>query len=137
MQIKVTIGISPTLGIRGVIADEIIEAGETIEVCPVIVLPSKEAGHIEMTHLDDYVYAWNQESDCLVLGRCGLVNHSYQPNAEYVRDLPDKTMVYIAIKNISPGEEVTVNYNGNPADQTQLDKQYVTPNLKYNPGTKN
>jgi uncharacterized protein len=133
MQIKVAIGTSPTLGIRGVVADEIIQSGESIEACPVILVPSEELIHIELTYLDNYIYAWNQETDCLVLGRCGLVNHSYQPNAEYIRDFSNKTMKYIAIKNISPGEEVMVNYNGDPADQTPLDKGHLAPDLQYNP----
>jgi SET domain-containing protein len=48
----------------------------------------------------------------MVLGNGSLYNHSFNPNAEYLRRTSDKVMDYVAIKDIEAGEEITINYNG-------------------------
>jgi SET domain-containing protein len=35
-------------------------------------------------------------------------------------DLPDRTKLFTAIRNIAAGEEITVNYNGEPGDRTPV-----------------
>ncbi len=126
LELPIRIGASPTLnGIRGVIAVRDIPAGECIECCPVILVPVAENTIIEQTVFDHYVYEWKPDSDCLVLGYCGLSNHSYQPNARYERDFANATMKYYAISLIPAGAEVLVNYNGEPENQDRLDSNYT------------
>jgi SET domain-containing protein len=49
-----------------------------------------------------------------------LFNHSYTPNAKYVKNYEKNTLEYCAIKDIKPGEEITTNYNGNPDNQKKV-----------------
>jgi SET domain-containing protein len=44
-----------------------------------------------------------------------LYNHSYQPNAQFIRDYPRRLMNFVAVRPITPGEEITINYNYYPA----------------------
>ena len=57
----------------------------------------------------------------MVLGYGSIINHSFKPNADWKQNFKSNTMVYRAIKNIEKGEEITVNYNGEPDDQTPID----------------
>lgn len=119
--IPVTIGISPTLNIRGVIADGKIAKGTLIEACPILKVSKKDAERNEITVLDNYFYEWDDAYDCLSLGYTGLANHSFNANAVFERNFKNDTMEYWAVKDIAEGEEITVNYNGDPNDTTPLD----------------
>jgi SET domain-containing protein len=55
----------------------------------------------------------------VALGYGSLYNHSYQPNARY-DDESGKTKVFSALRDIAPGEEIVVNYNGVPEDKTPV-----------------
>lgn len=104
------------LGGRGVFTGSPIEEGTLIEICPVIVLPSKERSIIHETSLHDYYFLWgeDQQQCAIALGNGSLYNHSYQPNAKYLLDYDHQTIDFYAIKNIEPGDEILVNYNGDP-----------------------
>ena len=98
---------------RGVFACQDISEGEIIEKAHVIIIDKEQSSHIEKTILDDYVFLWKE--DCAaVLGNGMMYNHSYEPNALYIRDLENKIMIYKALKNIAVGEEIFINYNGDP-----------------------
>lgn len=101
---------------RGVFASHIIRKGEIFERAPVIVLPASQWDSIERTVLFNYCYEWDGDY-ALALGMGSLFNHAYQPNAIYTRQLADLTMEYTALRDIAADEEITVNYNGDPADQ--------------------
>ena len=49
-----------------------------------------------------------------------LYNHEIHPNANFILDLENETIDIVAIKNITAGEEITLNYNGEPGDETIL-----------------
>ena len=49
----------------------------------------------------------------LALGFGSLYNHSYRPNARY-DDVGRQAKAFTALRDIAAGEEVTVNYNGEP-----------------------
>ena len=53
------------------------------------------------------------------LGYGSLYNHSCEPNARY-DDEKGQSKVLKAIRNVAPGEEITVNYNGDPPDKTPV-----------------
>lgn len=109
---------------RGVFARRAIRKGAVIERVPVVIVPLKVVvDGKDNPALATYFYAWTRTAVAIALGYGSLYNHSYSPNAVYTdRDL---TMVYRALRNISAGEEITVNYNGKPTDQTPVGFEVV------------
>jgi SET domain-containing protein len=105
---------------RGVFARRPIRRGEVIERVPVIVLSGKEYENgIHESLLGAYVFSWGDGQIALALGYGSLYNHSYRPNARY-EDVAPQTKQFVALRNIEPGEEVTVNYNGSPRNRTKV-----------------
>lgn len=107
---------------RGLFAKKRYAKDEVIERAPVIVIPAGEEKLIEETVLYNYTYAWGESSQdsAICLGYGSLCNHSYRPNAFYVRNYETMTMNFIALREIEEGEEITVNYNGDPSDTSPL-----------------
>lgn len=107
---------------RGVFALKSFKEGEIIEKCPVINVTPKERKHCEKTILAYYIYPWRStQSGSVVLGYGSIYNHSFNPNADWKQNFKEETMVYRAIRPIKKGEEITVNYNGEPDDKTLID----------------
>lgn len=52
----------------------------------------------------------------MLLGFGSLYNHSYTPTAQYIRDDDHGTIRIVALRALSPGDEITINYNGTPGD---------------------
>jgi hypothetical protein len=107
---------------KGVFAAKPIEPGEVIEICPVLLFPKSELPHIRKTILDDYYFDWGRDDEwfAVALGFGSIYNHSYTPNAEYDMDFEADTIDFFCIKPIQAGEEILVNYNGFPEDQTTV-----------------
>jgi uncharacterized protein len=126
------IGLSPTLKIRGLIATKRIKPREIIERCPIILIPMREEQALMQTVLGKYYYEWNNENHILALGYASLINHSYQPSARYAFSYKKKEMVIIALGEIKPGEEITVNYNYEPDSLDPLEPKLVDFN-KHKP----
>lgn len=116
-------------GARGVYACRAFEAGELIERVPVLLIPktqvfgdSREAKNA--ARISWYVFAWkaptNREYVALALGYGSLYNHSFSPNAKYECVAPD-AIEYRCIRPIAAGEEVCINYNGDPDDKTPME----------------
>jgi len=107
---------------RGLFTTKNIKKGEVIENCPVLILSPKERLNAEKTIFNYYIYPWRSTRGAsMVLGYGSIINHSFKPNADWKQNFKSNTMVYRAIKNIKKGEEITVNYNGEPDDQTPID----------------
>jgi uncharacterized protein len=105
---------------RGVFARRLIYDGEVIERVPVLVLPIGESRTASgPTPMSDYCFDWGRGTVAVALGYGSLYNHSYQPNARY-DDESGQTKVFIAIRDIALGEEIVVNYNGEPGDKTPV-----------------
>ncbi len=121
MDIPLKIGISPTLGIRGLLAERDIAAGEVIERCPVVLIPIEQENLLDAMVLTHYYYLWDEAHHAVALGYGSLYNHSYQANIRYQRDFEAQQIIFTAAKAIRDGEEVTINYNGSPDDATPLD----------------
>ena len=102
---------------RGVFARRAIRKGEVIERVPVLVLPYTE--NEWESGLAPYYFAWGEGTVALALGYGSLYNHSYKPNARY-DDVGQLTKVFTALRDIAAGEEVTVNYNGDPTDRGKV-----------------
>jgi uncharacterized protein len=107
---------------RGVYAKKRFRAGELIERCPIILLTPAERERIEPTILSMYCFCWGDGSKevAIVLGYGSLYNHAYQPNADFHRVIEAGAMDFVALRDIEPGEEITINYNGAAEDQTPL-----------------
>ena len=102
---------------RGVFARRLIRRGEVIERVPVIVLPAEAVG--DGSALWDYCFAWGRGTLALALGYGSLYNHSYRPNARY-NDVGPQAKAFQALRDIAPGEEITINYNGEPSRRRKV-----------------
>jgi SET domain-containing protein len=118
------IGIGQTSGKgRGVFAWSKILAGTLIEEMPVVVVPATQIEDLHRTVLRDYYFKWGPDRNeaALLLGTFSLCNHSYEPNAVYV-PIPERmTIAVFARRDITPGEEITINYHGDPESQNPVD----------------
>lgn len=107
---------------RAVLADEFIPAGATIERAPVLTFPKEQWEHIEKTVFCDYCYFWGEglKDGAMALGMGSLYNHSFEPNARYLRHVGEQAIEYVALGDICEDEEITINYNGDPDDDTPV-----------------
>lgn len=106
----------------GVFTRALIKEGEIIEEAPIIVIPEDQLAELTKTKLLEYYFAWGIHfcEAAIGLGYASLYNHSYQPNAKYIKDIENGVLRFVAIKDIEPDEEIVVNYNGHPDDKTKL-----------------
>ena len=100
---------------RGVFAERRFAKDEVIERVPVLVASAAEVAHLDETQLAHYTYVWSGQTEAITFGYGLLYNHSYRPNAVYVRRMEAHLIDYIALRDIDLGEEVTVNYGGDPS----------------------
>ncbi len=107
---------------RGVFACRQIAQGEIIERAPVIVIPPGDLDLIDKTILNSYYFLWGRDgaSGAIALGVGSLFNHSANPNADYRKRFAEQIIEFIAIREIQDGEEISINYNGDPNDQTRI-----------------
>ncbi|ACV61693.1 nuclear protein SET [Desulfofarcimen acetoxidans DSM 771] len=110
---------------RGVLAGKKFKRGEIIEQAPVIVIPGSELYSIKSTVLNDYYFIWakdenNLKTGAIALGCGSLYNHSYKPNATFNKKHKDLIIEFKALSDIEEGEEITINYNGDPEDDAPL-----------------
>ena len=99
---------------RGVFTSATIEADNTIELCPLVVIPKEEVKLIHQTVLHDYYFLMpnNTGDACFPLGYGLLYNHSPEPNAEAIINTETSYLEFRSIKQINPGEEIFINYKG-------------------------
>jgi uncharacterized protein len=107
---------------RAIVAKMHLPADTLLEVCPVVILPAEQRAAIDGTILYDYYFDWGEDEKglCICLGWGSLYNHSYQANAAYEMDFLHQVIKFYTTKPISPGEEICINYNGEPDDQTPV-----------------
>jgi len=107
---------------RGVFAWTHIAAGTQIEEAPVVAVPATQVEDLDRTVLGDYYFLWGADGKeaAILLGTCSLCNHSYRPNAVFVRNFELMTITFFALHDIAPGEEITANYNGDPDSQSPI-----------------
>ncbi len=105
----------------GIYATEDIQKGDIIEKAPVLPMTPTERKHAGKTILNHYMYPWRStRSACIAFGYGSIYNHSFTPNADWKQNFKTKSMVYTALREIKKGEEITVNYNGEPDDMTPI-----------------
>ncbi len=104
---------------RGIFAIRNIKKGELIEIAPVLVIPKKEWKLMRKSILSNYVFWW-KKAKAIALGYGSLYNHSYTPNARYITNMENQSIDFYARKDIRKGEEIMINYNGDPKDLSPL-----------------
>lgn len=106
----------------GVFTKKAIPAKKIVERSSVLVFPPKERKLLEQTGLHNYIFEWAEDnkSCCVALGYLSMYNHSYHSNCEYEMDFDKKTMLIKTVKDIKAGEELTINYNGEVDNETEL-----------------
>ena len=126
MNLKIRVDTSEMLGeIRCVKADARITKGELIESCPIILIPKTDWDNVKKTVLNNYQFTWDDDHDCIVLGYGSIINHSYEPNAMYTRNYGEELMEFYTLRDIPAGQEITVNYNGDPRSKEPVDESYL------------
>jgi SET domain-containing protein len=104
---------------RGVFASETIAKGNLIERVPIVLVPIEHLiGGLYSPVLARFFYMWNKKNVAISLGYGSLYNHSYRPNAHYQHG--KMTISYTALRDIAKGEEITINYNGDPRDRSRV-----------------
>jgi uncharacterized protein len=120
-QIALRVGKAGKLG-RGVFAMRPFKRGELIERAPLMVIEGADAVFIGYyAKLGSYVFEHGDHSVVLGMGFISFLNHSYRPNAYYEMDYRNEGSVdVIALRNIKKGEQIRINYNGDPHDKTPI-----------------
>ena len=119
----VFVGLSPVHG-RGVFAARSFESGELIEECPVLFVA---AASISEVGLSGYCFEWDEARCAIALGYGSLYNHSWRPNARYDHDHDLDVVTYTAVRPIAVGDEITINYSGDPDGRAGLWFNDVSP----------
>lgn len=106
---------------RGVVAERDIVAGELVERAPVLVIPEADRAGVDRTNLGNYIFMWEHDTvaedlytqsgrAAVVLGIASLINHSGDPNCDFVRYIDALALDLVAIRDIKVGEELTIDY---------------------------
>ena len=106
----------------GVFTKKAIPANTTIEISPVIVLPTKQVKSLLKTKMASYVFKWGESARKLglALGYGSLYNHSYSSNCQYTSDFKKNLLVIKTRRKIEKNEELFVNYNHQWNDKTPV-----------------
>ncbi|MDP4104944.1 MAG: SET domain-containing protein [Bacillota bacterium] len=105
---------------RGIYAKRDIKKGEQIEVSPIIMISKEDwQKYLEKTILYSYCFYW-EENLAIALGYGSLFNHSYHPNARFYNNMANLSIDFYAIRDIKKDEEITINYHGDPEDDSPL-----------------
>ncbi|NCT93753.1 MAG: SET domain-containing protein [Chitinophagaceae bacterium] len=107
---------------RGVFTTESLATDTVIEISPVLVLAPEDRARVEQTVLFNYIFEWGADlkSACVALGYLSVYNHSYQANCIYEMDFEQELMQIRTVKPVAAGEELFINYNAMPDDDTPI-----------------
>jgi len=108
---------------RGVFAVRPFNPGEIVETCPVVVLHSPLPENLKCLVFDWAALANRQGSlHALAFGYGSIYNHADHANLRYQAQdiLPYPRLLFITVRAINAGEELTINYNalGGAAEST-------------------
>lgn len=111
---------------RHIVCRAAIATGKVIDRIPVVVVRDEEVALLARTTLFNYVFEWDPKErykrtrdlvQCdprygqgVALGLISLCNHSETPNSDYEFDYANNVIVWRALRDIAPGEEVTLHY---------------------------
>jgi len=106
---------------RGVVAIEPISSGTLIERAPAVIVPEEDRAAVDASSVGMHIFMWEHGTTgedlysqrgraAVVLGFASLINHSADPNCRHVRHIEALALDTIALRDISPGEELTFDY---------------------------
>jgi len=86
-----------------------------------MLISNKDRELLDLTNIFHYIFMWEDgmgEEDlykhegkaAVALGLTSLLNHSDKPNAEVRKDYEKGEIKLVALREILPGEEVTIDY---------------------------
>ncbi len=106
----------------GVFSHKAIRKGEIIEKAPVILIDATENDILKHTALYHYYFLVNKPETpvAIGLGYSSLYNHSCPSNAGYKIKTGKSIIIIKAARDIAPGEEITINYNGEPGNDAPV-----------------
>lgn len=101
---------------RGVVAVRRFLRGELLDAAPVVVIPGRQWKLIEPSVVGRFCFGWDDVtgSVAVALSRMSLLNHSYTPNVVSEKHVHRRLLMFVTLRDIEPGEELTLNYNGDP-----------------------
>ena len=111
---------------KGLFAKKNIRKGKIIDTAPVILIPNRDYELIDKTIVSNYCFTWenpkyqSEYKMVIAMSICQFMNHSYIPNVRYEYNYKNDTIKFRAIRNISAGEELTINYNGRIDDKSPV-----------------
>ena len=106
---------------RGVFTRVPRSKGEVVEVCPMMVLPGDQLPLIDETVLYGYYFDWDGTDGALALGLGSLYNHDPTGNVTWELDQEEEVLRIIAVRDIAPGEELTVDYSNGGTTELWFD----------------
>lgn len=109
---------------RGLYALNTIKKNKVIMQCEVLAFNEFDTVLINQTDLKFYTFKYEGKKDCLVLGDGEIFNHSDTANVGYILQLVDdrKVMVFYALEDIKPEEQLFINYKADTEVNTDLYK---------------
>lgn len=105
---------------RGVFTRKKIPPRKIIETSSVLVMDEQARALLDQTSLYNYIFEWGEKHCAVAWGYVSLYNHSYQSNCEYFMDYDNSTISIQTVRTILPGEELTINYNGDWNDEKAI-----------------
>jgi len=110
---------SPGRG-RGVFAARAFAIGDVLERAAALPFARELAAPLRGTTLDDYWFWWDDDHRAAVLGCGSLYNHACPANARFDVDRAARVVTFTAVRAIASGDEITINYHGEPDDPTPV-----------------
>ena len=82
-----------------------------------LVFPNDDGG----SAIHRYTFEWNEPFvSALALGPGSLMNHSVTPNVFVRADFARRRLAFWTLRPVKRGEELLINYNGEPDDATPI-----------------
>ena len=114
---------------KGVFSRKKFFAGDIIENCPLIVFTEEQSLVLKNSLLYWYYFVL-QPSPFIVtlaLGFGSVYNHECPANASFYFDRKKELLIIKAVSDIPAGIEITINYNGDPEDDSHVIFQQSEP----------
>jgi len=105
--------------VRGVYAPKALQAGEIVEVCPVVLLPGPFTSlplPIRRITFPWGVLTGDGDSHAIAYGYGGIYNHANPANLRYAALADIGCLQFTAARAIKEGEELTINFNSLTGD---------------------
>lgn len=106
----------------GVFSKKSFRKGELIETAPLLKGSAADYKILNQTALHDYYFLLEDKETpvAIGLGFASWYNHGCPANAAYKISNDNNTISFTACRDIEPGSEITINYHGEPEDDSPI-----------------